>query len=136
MTLKKENFVADCIPGTYRSAGGCQNCPVGTYQDLNFQEFCKACPSDRNTTETTRATSISFCISKWVVLLKIPSLKHFALAHSYLKDEWMFLRYLQTLWDDYVFCFSKGRNFLSMQGILLYVTAECKASLRSLFCVN
>uniref|UniRef100_A0A8W8JQE5 EGF-like domain-containing protein n=3 Tax=Magallana gigas TaxID=29159 RepID=A0A8W8JQE5_MAGGI len=52
----------DCLPGTYRSAGGCQNCTVGTYQDLNSQESCKPCPSVKNTTETTGAKSESYCI--------------------------------------------------------------------------
>lgn len=61
---KKIYFVADCLPGTYRSTGGCQNCPEGTYQDQNSQESCKNCPLDRNTTETTGATSENFCISK------------------------------------------------------------------------
>eukprot|EP00105_Crassostrea_gigas_P044581 XP_019928729.1 PREDICTED: signal peptide, CUB and EGF-like domain-containing protein 1 [Crassostrea gigas] len=52
----------DCSPGTYRSAGGCKNCTVGTYQDLVSQESCKACPPVKNTTETTGAKSESFCI--------------------------------------------------------------------------
>lgn len=100
---KKVHFVADCISGTYRSAGGCQNCPVGTYQDLKSKESCKACPSDRNTTETTGATSLSFCISKWIVLKKFVLIT-FCLVHSYLRDEWMFLLCLQPLVDDYVGC--------------------------------
>lgn len=55
------------MPGTYHSAGGCQNCTVGTYQDLDSQESCKPCPSEKNTTETTGAKSDSYCISKWFV---------------------------------------------------------------------
>nr|XP_034312620.1 uncharacterized protein LOC105346442 isoform X2 [Crassostrea gigas] len=52
----------DCMPGTYRSIGGCKYCPVGTYQDLTSQESCKSCPLLKNTSETTGATSESFCI--------------------------------------------------------------------------
>ncbi|XP_062571486.1 proprotein convertase subtilisin/kexin type 5-like, partial [Saccostrea cucullata] len=55
--------ITDCSPGTYRSSGaGCKECPVGTFQDQQSQTSCKNCPSNKNTTETSGATSESHCI--------------------------------------------------------------------------
>ncbi|XP_062589722.1 sushi, von Willebrand factor type A, EGF and pentraxin domain-containing protein 1-like, partial [Saccostrea cucullata] len=55
--------ISDCLPGTYRSSGaGCKECPAGTFQDEKSQTSCQKCPANKNITETTGATSDSYCI--------------------------------------------------------------------------
>ncbi|KAJ7360012.1 hypothetical protein OS493_019099, partial [Desmophyllum pertusum] len=61
-TLKGE-YCLNCTAGTYlnKTLGTCEDCPIGTYQELDAQEKCMTCPQRTSTTES-RTDNSSSCL--------------------------------------------------------------------------
>ncbi|KAJ7360021.1 hypothetical protein OS493_019109 [Desmophyllum pertusum] len=61
-TLKGE-YCLNCTAGTYlnKTLGTCEDCPIGTYQELDAQERCMTCPQRTSTTES-RTDNSSSCL--------------------------------------------------------------------------
>lgn len=61
-TRVEDCIVPDCQAGYYISGGGCEMCPVGSYQPAKWQTPCISCPSGQSTASTgsTESTACKY----------------------------------------------------------------------------
>ena len=69
--------------GTYlnQTNGKCEDCPIGTYQEVPAQEKCLKCPPGTSTTNSRTGDSSS-CLGEWSFLNKLDETEKILFARS------------------------------------------------------